>query len=313
MPRKGRLLEVLVHHIEETLAPLGVEAQSPEIFYDYGGNKIGEIDITLRGRIGSAYISMGIECRDRKSDGKQSRDWIREIKGKQDDLNIDKMIAVSSTGFTQPAIELAKEFHIDLRIVRDLSSLDVADWFRSITISLRQVDYSLHHINIITEPKMKTYIDGSKHIKRFLTHKESFSLQDIIDIEISPSRKFLGKGKHILNEVIVPDHMLTIIDNKAVRIREIRINMEINITEIRHSIILHLYEDLLAEDQVSLVGSTPVIFANEELIYVVGGYIEDGVVNRLTGKFIDKDGNDWNYDGKLSLRLYGIKDINEKY
>lgn len=100
MPRKGRLLEQLVKHFQEQLAPQGVVVQSPEEFRDANGNKLGEIDVTLRGRFGTSRIFIGIECRDRPADAPQGNDWITQIDGKKRLFGADRMIALSSTGFT---------------------------------------------------------------------------------------------------------------------------------------------------------------------------------------------------------------------
>jgi hypothetical protein len=94
----------------------GVVVKSPEVFFK-NGKIIGEIDITLRGNFGSTSMFIGVECRDRPADGPQGINWIQAIYGKQAHLKVDKMIAVSSTGFRDEAIELARQFKIDLLVL----------------------------------------------------------------------------------------------------------------------------------------------------------------------------------------------------
>lgn len=129
MPRAGKFLEILVKHLQEFMAHEEITVLSPEEFYE-DGKKIGEIDITLRGKFGTGAIFVGIECRDRAKP--QGRDWIREIYGKKNDLNIDKMIAVSSSGFTEPAIKYAKQVVIDLLTIEDANRIDLTDWFKAV-------------------------------------------------------------------------------------------------------------------------------------------------------------------------------------
>lgn len=136
MPRQGRFLEILVQHLQEFLAHDGIIVRSPEEFYK-NGKKIGEIDVTLRGKFGSSEIFVGIECRDRPGKGPQDIGWIREIRGKQEQFQVNKMIAVSSTGFTEPAMELAQNFGIDLLTVDDIDAVRPSDWFKSITFIVR--------------------------------------------------------------------------------------------------------------------------------------------------------------------------------
>ncbi|HEX8463128.1 MAG TPA: restriction endonuclease, partial [Abditibacterium sp.] len=137
MPRKGRFLEVLVERLEAFLSMEGIVVKSPEIFFK-DGKIIGEIDITLRGNFGSSRIFIGVECRDRPSDGLQGIDWIRTIYGKQQHLKVDKMIAVSSTGFTDDAVELATQWKIDLLVFSqdELGHGNFKDWLKVATIPI---------------------------------------------------------------------------------------------------------------------------------------------------------------------------------
>lgn len=114
MSRKGRTLELLLKSLQGALASEGIRIKSPEIFRDNNGRIIGEIDVTLRGMLGSMEIVSGIECRDRPADGPQARDWIREIIGKRQDLRLHKMTAVSSSGFTQGAVQLSRKEGVEL-------------------------------------------------------------------------------------------------------------------------------------------------------------------------------------------------------
>ena len=154
MPRKGRTLEVMIKSLENLLSPQGIVVSSPEEFYDEEGKKIGEIDITLRGNFGSSKVFVGIECRDRSASGPQGRDWIREIKGKRDDLKVDKMIAVSTTGFTDPAITLADRWRIDLLTVEDIKKLDIPDWFQLVDFCWTEECYEITGaVELTTIPK----------------------------------------------------------------------------------------------------------------------------------------------------------------
>ena len=94
MPREGRFLEILVKHLQEFLIPESFIIRSPEEFYR-DGIRLGEIDVTVRGDFGLSKVFVGLECRDRPSDGPQGVGWIREIQGKKEDLQVDKMVAVA--------------------------------------------------------------------------------------------------------------------------------------------------------------------------------------------------------------------------
>ncbi|MBV9864482.1 MAG: hypothetical protein JO316_03980 [Abitibacteriaceae bacterium] len=155
MPTAGRFLEVLVQHLEKSLAPQGITVTSPERFYQ-NGKCIGEIDVTLRGKFGSSEIFIGIECRDRPQDGPQSIPWLTQISGKKQLLGPHKMIAVSTTGFTPEAIPIAKKLDIDLRTLKDSSEMDMLWKFHTIT---------LHFIDYHTDVKESYgYVENPSHM-----------------------------------------------------------------------------------------------------------------------------------------------------
>jgi hypothetical protein len=135
MARKGRFLEILVEHLQRFLSDDGIVVKSPEEFYR-DGKKIGEIDITLRGEFGSSRLFVGIECRDRPGGPRQGRDWIRELIGEKRDLQIDQIVAVSTTGFTQQAIALANAERIDLLTFSDVDAEDPSHWIQSFSITI---------------------------------------------------------------------------------------------------------------------------------------------------------------------------------
>jgi hypothetical protein len=118
MPTPGRFLENLVTHIQRQLAPSGAVIKSPERLYR-GRKQIGEIDVTIRGKFGAASVFIGIECRDRSGEGPPGLAWIQQLLGKKQLLRVDKLVAVSTTGFRAEAVEAAKEHGIDLLTATD--------------------------------------------------------------------------------------------------------------------------------------------------------------------------------------------------
>ena len=153
MPRKGRFLEILVKHLQGFLGPRGLEIMSPELFYE-NGKLIGEIDVTIRGKLGSSSIFVGIECRDRPQDSPQGVPWLTQIYGKQNLFKAHKMIAVSTTGFTPEAVKVAQGLGIDLLTITDANEIDLSDWFYTIDFVWQDEFYEITGaIDIATEPK----------------------------------------------------------------------------------------------------------------------------------------------------------------
>jgi hypothetical protein len=155
MTRKGRFLEIVSRQLHEFLGPQGLEIKSPEIFRNDKGELIGEVDVTIRGSIGASRIFIGVECRDRPGDGPQGLPWIREIVGKQDQLKIDRMVAVSSTGFNEHAIAFASEKRIDLISIENVDGVDVRGWCRAVEFQWEEGRFEIFgRVDIKTEPAL---------------------------------------------------------------------------------------------------------------------------------------------------------------
>jgi hypothetical protein len=114
--KNGILLELLAQLFQAITADEGVTITRRRIF-KLAQADVAEIDILLEGRFGSSRMAVAVECRDRA--GRQGKEWIQQIIGKREDLRsvgIRHWIAVSGSGFTKPARELAQRAGIELLI-----------------------------------------------------------------------------------------------------------------------------------------------------------------------------------------------------
>lgn len=150
MARKGRLLEILVYCLQNAANTETIEIRSPELFFDEDGDFIGEVDVTLRGTLGSRKVLFGIECRDRPGGSPQGRAWIRELLGKKIDLGLTGMAAVSSTGFTKTAIKLAVKNRI-LLIVRGKGEWIHPQYLNQLAYEIRLPNWKCDEVEIILE------------------------------------------------------------------------------------------------------------------------------------------------------------------
>jgi hypothetical protein len=127
----GKRLEQLVAFIEGRLLPGGFTVETRKPVYDDSGVQIAELDILIKGQLGTASYSSLIECRDRPSDGVAPASWIEQLDGRRRRFNLAKVMAVSTTGFAHGAKELAEQFGVELRVLKDLSEEEVARWLPS--------------------------------------------------------------------------------------------------------------------------------------------------------------------------------------
>jgi hypothetical protein len=82
-----------------------------------------EVDVLVEQRIGDIPVRLAVECRDRQR--MSDVEWIDGLIGKYRDLPVDKVVAVSSSGFTQTALEKARANRIETRTLEN--ALD-GDW-----------------------------------------------------------------------------------------------------------------------------------------------------------------------------------------
>jgi hypothetical protein len=126
--RKGRDLEKVVSLLEGELRQSGIQIKSPDFLPDKDTGTLREVDISLRGLIGSSDILAIIECRDHNKHP-QDVTWIEQVISKRSSVNADKVLAVSSSKFSGPARIKAEKNNIELRTLDEINPEDVKDWF----------------------------------------------------------------------------------------------------------------------------------------------------------------------------------------
>ena len=123
--RKGRDLEEVIKKLEEATS-MGLIVKSPDFILDKITNSKREVDVSIRGRIGSHDFLIIIECRKRRVKG--TVDWIEQIITKTKDLGADKVIAISSSGFSENAIEKARMHNVVTRTLEQVSVNEIPGW-----------------------------------------------------------------------------------------------------------------------------------------------------------------------------------------
>ncbi|MCH7526357.1 MAG: hypothetical protein IID39_02870 [Planctomycetes bacterium] len=146
MDKAWRNFELLVARIERWLAPRGAIVTSPDKVADKETGRLREVDATIRFQVGSSPILVAIECRDRQS--VEDVQWIEQLATKRQSIGAATMVAVSSRGFTKPAIDKAKKLDVLLRSIEDISEDDCAQWARNIKIQLTYFHWSFVSVRL---------------------------------------------------------------------------------------------------------------------------------------------------------------------
>jgi len=146
MSRLGRNLEKIVRDLEKLLGDSNLEVKSPDKLFDYASEIYREVDISIKGKLGTNPILIVIECRDWGR--AQNVTWIEQLKTKRDGIRANKMIAVSTSGFSPNAVILAEKYGIGIRNVNDLDAKELSGWIANnevvdifIGFEVEKVDY----------------------------------------------------------------------------------------------------------------------------------------------------------------------------
>ena len=120
MARKGRETELLIKKLEEIYFDKSFVVKSPDHIYDKVAECDREVDVSISGSVGTHDILIVFECRNRKTI--QDMTWIEQIHSKTKDIGANKVIAVSTSGFTPRAKMKATSYGIELRMIEDIDN-----------------------------------------------------------------------------------------------------------------------------------------------------------------------------------------------
>jgi len=143
----GKSLEDFASTIEGLYLPEGFTVTTNVREYR-DGIQLAEFDIQITGRLGTCDVRWLVECRDRPSDGPQGTAWIEQLIARKGQYKFDKVIAVSSTGFTAGAELIANENDVQLRAVHELDADSIAEWIRPDAMLFTERRCHLKHLGI---------------------------------------------------------------------------------------------------------------------------------------------------------------------
>lgn len=123
MARKGREAELIVKELEKQGLGDLAEINSPGYILDVVTEKPREVDVSIRFSVGTHDFLTVIECRDRKA--VQDVTWIEQVNTKTKDIKADKIIAVSTSGFTEGAKRKAEHNNIVLRTLKEFDANEI--------------------------------------------------------------------------------------------------------------------------------------------------------------------------------------------
>jgi Restriction endonuclease len=232
MTRDGKHLEALVAFVEKTLVPEGFKVTTNDRVFNDDGVQIAEFDVLVQGKIGTTEFQWLIECRDRPSSGSAPIAWIEQLVGRRARFNLNKVTAVSTTGFAAGAHEFAQAQGIELREVHALTPDHFADWLevRYITNTIRHT--TLTGMYFVLDPEtsqelrdalaaLLPQINGNSPILRSVstgdavTPAQAFSGVTSVNEDLFDGLKANGDPKRVRLQTRYPDDDYFIVQTSA--------------------------------------------------------------------------------------------------
>jgi len=109
MPKRSNEFQRLVAFIYDCIKPDGGTVTESAMVVDREANTEREVDILVENKVAGHQIKIAIECRDRSR--KESVEWVDSIICKVKSLDLNKVVAVSSEGFSDVTTESSRQRH----------------------------------------------------------------------------------------------------------------------------------------------------------------------------------------------------------
>jgi hypothetical protein len=127
MPQRSNDFQRLIATITELLGD-GATVTESKMLRELDSDRLREVDICIDGMLAGQPVMIGIECRNHRR--KQTVEFVEAMQAKHASLPTDLVILVSSSGFTETALEKARKANIKAiapsRVTPDLAHEIVA-------------------------------------------------------------------------------------------------------------------------------------------------------------------------------------------
>lgn len=140
MPARSNAYQKVLYYVQRNLAPDARVTESAMVA-DSRTGELREVDVLIEGTMAGHRVAIGMEVRDRAL--RATIQWIDEMRGKFDDLPIDKVVLISRSGFTKGAHDKARALGIETltpsQDVSDngpLAALEVQAWMANVSWKL---------------------------------------------------------------------------------------------------------------------------------------------------------------------------------
>lgn len=301
MVRKGRAFEKLISLLEKGLNSDEVLINSPDFLIDKITGENREVDISVRKKIEGKEIIIIFECRDRKSTSDVI--WIEQLATKVHDLGVFKIIAVSSSKFSNGAKKKARYYNIELRKIDEITNDQLQGWLIPSGVFITVQHHNIIECTILTDNptqfKEEMQFDTTK--KLFIHHAgNKFSPNDLFNL-IPNKNKYLPSIS---------------LDSKEKKRIELKFDLRSNGISIQNSSQLMKIDGVILTvdiwNETEFISTTKMgTYSNEE--NRVAGFSECPIkINDSTFKLLSRTYKNKDNSQRIDLNLIATSNINKK-
>lgn len=186
----GKQLESVIAHMEGLRLPVGWTVTPRKLMPSKSGGTVAELDIVISGKVGTKDFSWLIECRDRPR-SKAPASWIEQLATRKSRFNLSCVTAVSTSGFSPGAIEVAQQFGIDLREFKQLTAGEFSCWPELSFMPHRTDIVLLHTAGLEFESFASSEIEGAVHEKLAVLTSSLVLKSATTDADVTPHTIFM--------------------------------------------------------------------------------------------------------------------------
>jgi hypothetical protein len=209
MPKRTNDFQRLVYLVRLNLAE-GAEVKESVLMRDRLTKRYREVDIVIRGKIGSQSVTVCIECRDHKRVADVV--WVDAMKSKHDRLETNVLLLASSSGFTKEAVNVAEKYGIEVITLENQETTNFSElvgpngslWQKVYTLSINKVSIQAGEINELPAEVVITMPDNLFYRK---DGSEFCQIKDLVEKIIKSERVYdyilhKGQQEHVWFEFV---------------------------------------------------------------------------------------------------------------
>jgi len=149
LPKRTNSFQQSIAFIYNAIIGQGFKVLESEEILDSDGTALREVDILVRGTIAGHWVNIAIECRNRAR--KDTVEWIDQLIGKYAAADVQKVVAVSASGFTQSARDKARKHQIETLTLQQAEDADWASFVKLGCVLTHSPHLELVSVEALTE------------------------------------------------------------------------------------------------------------------------------------------------------------------